>query len=226
MIERRISFIGILLRACCVGIFAAALLPCAAESQPFSETRRAEQIRQIKDGLNSPSSTTRIVTFEHAMAMKDATLRRVALSTAFVSADPDLRSVALAGAVSSSSSFIVRLTGNDHSADTERLLKTFGPVVEVEVQRFDRASNTFQTLSNISTAGTQSASNGLFPGHTGAVSGERLSFAFNLNRIFTGSGCSGAAVLQGGSTLLQGTMTCNGGGYGPGNFTIVIDILK
>ncbi len=194
----------------------------AAADAPFNAAQRQAQIDRIRDGLNSPDPTKRLVTLEQAVATKDRTLRRVALSTAFASADSDLRSAALGVAVASSSTFVVDIVTADGSNSSHWITTKLGSSFEVQMLSFDAGRNTFQTTSSFSRSKA-----------TGAVSGDRLSFATNIGRLFFDGGvneCRGVARLQGGSALLKGSLSCtaqlDGYNVASENYAITIDMLK
>jgi len=198
----------------------------AAADQVTSPAARRAQIERVKDGLNSPDSTTRLVTLEQAVLTKDLTIRRVALSTAFASADADLRSLAVMAAVSSTASFVVSVVGTDRSEGSgERLLKILGSNIELRVQNFDRAAGTFQVTTAYSAPKAVTYLNGNTSPYarSGAVSGERLSFAFDIARVLP-EVCTGVTTLQRGTTMLRGTMTCTGNETA--SYTVSIDILR
>ena len=172
----------------------------AAEQAPFNAAQRQAQIDRIRDGLNSPDPTKRLVTLEQAVATKDRTLRRVALSTSFASADSDLRSAALGAAAASSSTFVVDIVSPEASNGSHWITTRLGSSFEVQMQSFDAGRNTFQTTSSYSRSKA-----------TGAVSGDRLSFEINVERLFYDASvnqCRGVARLQGGSALLKGSLSC------------------
>jgi hypothetical protein len=197
-----------------------------AGDAPFNAAQRQAQIDRIRDGLNSPDPTKRLVTLEQAVAMKDRTLRRVALSTAFASTDSDLRSTALGAAVASSATFVVDITG-PMANETHWITTKVGSSFEVQIHSFDAGRNAFQTSSSFSVNKAN-----------GAVSGDRLSFDINVGRLFYGSPlskdivnqCRGVARLQGGSPLLKGSLSCtvqlDGYQQASENYAITIDMLK
>jgi hypothetical protein len=197
-----------------------------AADAPFNAAQRQAQIDRVRDGLNSPDPTKRLVTLEQAIAMKDRTLRRVALSTAFASADSDLRSAALGAAVASSATFVVDIVGAESSNSSHQITSKLGSSFEVQILGFDAGRNAFQTSSSYSIGKS-----------SGAVSGDRLSFDISVARLFYHSQfseivnqCRGVARLQGGSALLKGSLSCtmqlDGYQQVSENYAITIDMLK
>jgi hypothetical protein len=207
-----------------VPLLFAAASPSMAADAPYNAAQRQAQIERVRDGLNSPDPTKRLITLEQAVAAKDATIRRVALSTAFASSDGDLRSAALVAAIGSAATFAVDITGADKSGNNGRTsaLQGLGPSFEVRVQQFDRSSETFKASTSAS------AWNGKVRWMPGSVSGDRLTFEINTSRLYHSDdvGCSGVARLQGGTTHLVGTMTCLVLFGEKENYTIAIDVPK
>ena len=191
-------------------------VPCYAAQQPASPTQpasaaqRQAQIDRIRDGLNSPDPTKRVVTLEQALASKDAVLRRIALSAALASSDSDLRSMALAAAVRSAGTFVV---------DVSRGTSVFKvpPSFEVRIKKFDILTGQFEASSALSWQSNDE--------RPGAVDGDRLSFEVDTSRIQGYSTCSGVARLETASSILKGSLTCTYS-YGSETFVMSIDVLR
>ena len=74
------------------------------------DSERAQQLRRVIDGLNSPDPVTRLVTLEEAMGSDDANLKRMAIDTALSSSDKTLRAAAMNAALSDKPSFVIEIT--------------------------------------------------------------------------------------------------------------------
>jgi hypothetical protein len=211
------------IRLLVLGLFVLlAASPSVAAGPPFNAAQRQAQIERIRDGLNSPDPTKRLVTLEQALAAKDATIRRVALSTAFASSDGDLRAAALVAAVGSAPTFVVDITGADKANDSKYSSTGLGASFEVRIQQFDRSTGIFKASTSASYLYNEPPR--LLPG---SVSGDRLNFEFSTDRLagMHGAGCSGVARLQGGTTRLTGTMTCLTPNHRE-NYSIAIDVPR
>jgi hypothetical protein len=217
-----------------LAVLLGAPVPGVSADAPYNAAQRQAQIDRVRDGLNSPDPTKRLVTLEQAVATKDRTLRRVALSTAFASADSDLRSAALGAAVASSATFVVDITNPDPANTSHWITARLGASFEVRIERFDAGRNAFEASSSSSLVKANGAVQSLF----GAVSGDRLSFDVNIGRVFSANAnsnqCRGVARLQGGSPLLRGSLNCvmqlegawTGSNHWSENYAITIDMLK
>ena len=190
-------------------------LPGPTQAQ---DSERAQQLRRVIEGLNSPDPVTRLVTLEEAMGSDDANLKRMAIGTALSSSDKTLRATAMTAALSEKPSFVIEITGaSDDKGVTSAVLDGTGGRLEATIVQFDRTTGAFLITSPHSRHDSSGS-------HItqGAVSGDRISFDINIRNIFsTNRGyCRGSARARDGSSVLTGRMSCI-----EKPFTIEIDLL-
>ena len=191
-------------------------VPSPARAQ---DSERAQQLRRVIDGLNSPDPVTRLVTLEEAMGSDDANLKRMAIGTALSSSDQTLRASAMSAALSEKPSFVVEITGTSegrkHHIST--ILNGTGGRIEASIVQFDRSTGAFLLTSSHSRHDEDGS-------HItrGAVSGDRISFDINIRNIHPSSKgyCRGSVRARDDTSVLIGRMSCANV-----PFSIEIDLL-
>jgi hypothetical protein len=193
--------------------------PTAETSEPATpEPTEQEALSRLLTALTSKNPPTRLSAFKNAIDSGDDTQRTMAVQAALKTPYSDLRALVVAGAISSAHSFIVHIKHAASDSDSTALLDKIGRDIEVQVEDYDKSKNTF--IASTSASGVVATVGGPpFPhNRLSHISGERLSFSFDIARVVPGSGCTGVALLTGIAGTMSGTMHCSG------NYTANYDI--
>jgi hypothetical protein len=188
------------------------------------EPTKQEALSRLRKDLASKDAPTRLGAFKNAVDSGDDAQRNTAVQMALKTPYSDLRSLVVAGAMRSAGSFIVHITHTNGDSDSTALLEKIGRDIEVRIEDYDKSKNTF--IASTSASGVVATVGGPpFPHNRPShISGERLSFSFDIARVVAGSGCTGFALLTGAVGTMTGTMHCSGN-Y-TANYSIAIDIAK
>ena len=199
------------------------LLVAFVSTTANAQSERAEQMRRIIDGLNSADPVTRLITLEEALATDDKNLKRIAIQSAMANADATLRSAAIEGVFASKKTYTIDIK----SAQQENrayVLEKSGGQIDLKIENFEPSSGDFLGYSSFSyREGIPNTNKRRPQAHAGNFSGDRLTFKINIYELVH-SVCSGTLQASEGSSVLAGSMTCDGGRDGV--YKIEIDILR
>lgn len=214
------------------GICAAVvLLAQPAFAQKISAAERQQQLSKLVEDINSPDPALRVATFEAAIASNDRTIRRMAIEQGLNSKDQIMRETALLRAMEGRRSMILDLSATASPKPWEpAAIDAVGGRLEVYVFDFNASTGQFGSATPYSSGDLR---NDVVFFNTGsaAVSGDRISFSFDTQRVSTRqpqwvfrtttkngdqgdfgmSACTGNLRLAAGAQL-QGTLTCQSQG--------------